>query len=142
MMLEEAGKRPRAKGIYEAVLAKHPKNVVAQNNLAMLLSEDGKHELAILAARRSLDLKPGDPMLMDTLGWVLYQAGKSTEGLAVLTDAATKGPGFPSIHYHLGVVHQSLRDDQAARADFDRALALPVDFRDAEDARKRRSALR
>jgi Flp pilus assembly protein TadD len=80
-------------------------------------------------------------MLLDTLGWVLHQAGKSKEGLAVLMEAVAKGPAFPSIHYHLGVVHQALGDDRLARVEFDKALALSADFGDAEDARKRRAAL-
>ena len=53
--------------------------------------------------KKAADLKPNDPFIMDSLGWVLYRQGKLQEGLNWL-EAAHKIRPDPEIAAHLGEV--------------------------------------
>ncbi|MCJ7838882.1 MAG: tetratricopeptide repeat protein, partial [Burkholderiales bacterium] len=52
---------------------------------------------------KALQLSPEDPFIMDSMGWVLYRAGKSTQALEYLRKAYTTRPD-PEIAAHLGEV--------------------------------------
>src|SRR5207302_7775811 len=67
---------PRAREAYEKVLAANPNSPLALNNLAYLYAErlnqlDKGYELA----QKARTLQPGDGMVADTLGWILYKRG-------------------------------------------------------------------
>lgn len=90
----------KAVGQYETVLGVAPENIMALNNLAILYRqlEDPR---ALQTAKKAYALKPGDPNLADTLGWMLVQAGESVEAMELLEKAATDKPSDPEIGFHL-----------------------------------------
>ena len=51
----------------------------------------------------ALKLAPGDPFIMDSMGWVLYRQGRNKEGLSYLQRAYALRPD-PEIAAHLGEV--------------------------------------
>ena len=51
----------------------------------------------------ALKLAPGDPFIMDSMGWVLYRQGRNKEGLGYLQRAYALRPD-PEIAAHLGEV--------------------------------------
>jgi hypothetical protein len=58
------------------------------NNLAWLKYEEGDAG-AVALAKRAHDAAPHDPRITDTYGWLLVEAGKVKEGLALLGPIAT-----------------------------------------------------
>jgi len=52
---------------------------------------------------KALQLSPEDPFIMDSMGWVLYRAGKSEQALGYLRKAYATRPD-PEIAAHLGEV--------------------------------------
>ncbi len=63
--------------------------------------------------RKALEFAPGDPFIADSLGWVEFRSGNTTEALRILQDAYKKRPDA-EIAAHLGEVLWSLgQRDQA-----------------------------
>lgn len=62
---------------------------------------------------KALSLKPGDPYILDSKGWVLFRQGKSAAALEALQAAFAKQPD-PEIAAHIGEVLWTLgRADEA-----------------------------
>ena len=58
----------------------NPNNLLVLNNLAWSLSES-RDSRALAFAEQALKLKPDNPAVMDTLGWILVQQGQPERGL-------------------------------------------------------------
>ena len=138
---EDAGNLTEADRGYATALRKDPENVLALNNLAMLRSNKNDHSTALELANRARKLAPDDAMILDTYGWVLYRKGSYTEAAQIQKQAVKLAPQNPTIHYHLGVVSQALKDIRTARESFRKALSLSNDFTEAADARERLDGL-
>lgn len=64
-----------AERTYRRLLEITPNNPRALNNLSYLLSlSEGKLTEAIELAERAREMRPQDPMILDTLGWALFRA--------------------------------------------------------------------
>lgn len=109
----QADRRLPARAAFEAVLAQQPERIAAINNLAWLLRDDDPPR-ALAYAERALQLRPGDPRLMETLGEVLIAQGQAARAAEVLAKAAQRAPELPSLRYHLALaLTQSGRTDEA-----------------------------
>jgi tetratricopeptide (TPR) repeat protein len=118
-----------ARSAYEMLLEIDPKYVAALNNLAYLYTERlGQLDKAYELARRALDLRPDDPAMADTLGWILYKRGEYSRALTILTKSADKLPTEPEALFHLGMTHYMLVEEEPARIALERALQLNKDF--------------
>ena len=53
-------------------------------------------------------LAPGDPRVLDTLGWVLSQRGAHSSALAELEDARKLNPNNATVYYHLGATYMAM----------------------------------
>lgn len=72
---------------YEIVLARAPKNAAALNNLAVLYQQEHDPRAAAIA-EKAYQLNPDDPLVADTLGWVLVDSGSDLKrGAAILKQA-------------------------------------------------------
>ena len=60
-----SGEREQAVASYRSLLAEHPKDVVALNNLSILLSESGNFERAEELARRAVAVQPSVPGVLE-----------------------------------------------------------------------------
>ncbi len=77
-------------------------NAIIMNNSALVQLELGKEAQAVKFARAALALTPGDPHVMDTLGWTLLKSGQNkAEALSLLKQASGKAPGNIEIRWHL-----------------------------------------
>lgn len=94
-----AEQRGRAVEQYELIVNNGPLNVAALNNLAWLYHETGDGRAEAMA-QRAHAAAPGAPAVADTYGWILVQAGKPTEGLPILKEAAARASDQPDIQYH------------------------------------------
>lgn len=96
-----SGERGKATEHYERLLEAEPQNVLALNNLAWLYHEIGDSR-ALDLARRASTAAPDAPAVSDTLGWILVETGRVSEGLPILERAASQAAAEPEIGYHYG----------------------------------------
>jgi len=106
-----------------ALLAQDADNPTALNALGytMILHTDRSEEAYRLIKRAYL-LNPGDPAIIDSMGWVLFVMGKAEEALPYLQKAMAILPD-PEIAAHLGEVQWFLGERQAALQTWQRGLA-------------------
>ena len=106
-----------------ALLAQDADNPTALNALGytMIVHTDRSEEAYRLIKRAYL-LNPGDPAIIDSMGWVLFVMGKAEEALPFLQKAMAILPD-PEIAAHLGEVQWFLGNRQAALQTWQRGLA-------------------
>jgi len=103
--LERDGKTSEAIDLMEQILARNPKHAGALNFIGYLWADQGKNlGLAESRIRAALLLRPQDPFIKDSLGWVLFKRGKYKESFASLREAHLMKPDESVILAHLGDV--------------------------------------
>ena len=107
-----------------ALLAQDENNAAALNALGytMLLHTERREEAHKLIKRAYL-LNPGDPAILDSLGWALFVLGEPQQALHYLEKAMAMLVD-PEIAAHLGEVQWSLGDREAAMESWNRGLEL------------------
>jgi tetratricopeptide (TPR) repeat protein len=93
---------PDAIAIYESLRRRLGDNdATILNNLAWAYSEEGDLARAVPLARRAWSLDRDNPATADTLGWLLFKAGRRAEGLALLERAARGAPSGAEVRRRL-----------------------------------------
>jgi len=107
-VLHQAGMLDEAAAEYETALRHQERTPLALNNLAMLYA-DRKESSArgLELALRAYALEPGNPAVLDTLGYALLKNGRAKDALPVLERAAALGPGNAEIEKRLELARQS-----------------------------------
>ena len=84
------------------ILQFEPNNIVALNSLGYMLTDDplGYRE-AEEVLTKAHNLKPDDPVIIDSLGWLHYRQGKYVEAIRELRQAYTSYQE-PAVAAHLG----------------------------------------
>ena len=130
-----------ARDSYEKLLTVSPQFGGALNNLAYLYSEHynqlGK---AYELAEKDREIAPYDPFVADTLGWILFKKGEYPRALALLEESADKQPSDPEVHYHLGMAHYMMGEEDPARLALQYALSKS-DFPGKQAAEQRLATL-
>ena len=121
-------------GQFEAILKRQPKNAVAWNNLAFAYQKENDVR-ALHAAEEANRLAPGQPALMDTLGWVLVERGDTKRGVPILQKAVALAPGVPDFRLHLGAGLIKAGDKEAGKKELEQVIAAGADLPSAEEAR-------
>jgi tetratricopeptide (TPR) repeat protein len=133
-----------AKAGYESILAKWPDNVVAANNLAALIADAWPKDDAQLDRARQLTEKfrnTSDPVLLDTLGWVLVRQGSFDDATILLQKASALAPDNQQIQYHYAVALSSKGLKAKAKEAFGKALSGSPEYRGVADAKVQAAAL-
>jgi tetratricopeptide (TPR) repeat protein len=131
-----------ARETYEKILTIDPKSAIALNNLAYLYAErldrlDKAYELA----QKARALRPEDPQLADTLGWIMFKKRQYPQALSLLQESAGKLPAEPEIQFHLGMTHYMMGAEEPARAALQLALKSDREFTGRDEARQRLAVL-
>lgn len=130
-----AGQFAAARSTYEALLAQDPKDAGLLNDLAnVVLQLDPAAALPI--ADRALAAAPKNPLVQDTVGWVLFRNGKPEQALQLLRDARLRRPNVPTIRFHLAAVLAHTGRADEARQELRAALDIAPQFEGSEEARK------
>ena len=133
---------PNARDAYEKGLTLRPDSVLALNNLAYLYAEHlNRLDRAYELAQKARNLHPGDGMIADTFGWVVYKRGDYQQALASLQDSAAKFPDNPEVQYHLGMAQYMMGNTDQARAALQKAVRAESDFAGKDEAQKRLAQL-
>jgi len=104
------------------VLKLDPKNAHALNALGYTLADrTDRHQEALVLIKQALELRPNDPFILDSMGWVHYRLGNSSDAVRFLRRALEIRTDA-EISAHLGeVLWTSGKQRQATRV-WERAL--------------------
>ncbi|MFV8816695.1 tetratricopeptide repeat protein [Haliea sp. E17] len=97
------------------IIAQNPDNATALNALGYTLADqtDRLDEAEALISR-ALELQPGEPAILDSMGWLLYRKGDLPGALRYLTRAYASFPD-PEVAAHLGEVLWASGEQDKAR---------------------------
>ena len=114
-LLLDLKKHRRAIREMEGLLAEHPRDSEVLNALGYTLADRGiRLEEAHGHISLALELDPGSPAIVDSMGWVLYRLGRKEEAVPLL-EQALEGLPNPEVAAHLCEVLYEL--GQTERAD-------------------------
>lgn len=110
--------------LYDKALKLYPDNVNALNNYSYYLSLEGvKLDKALKMTERVMELAPGNPVYIDTYGWVLYKMGRYEEARTALRQAVALDPDANAeLFYHYAEVLHELGEYSLALVYFRKAL--------------------
>jgi tetratricopeptide (TPR) repeat protein len=135
------GNHTLAEQHYRTVLEADPDQVVALNNLAVLLAQYGSRpDEALKYAQKAKELAPGNPDIGGTIGWLYYRKGLYTTALDYLKDAVGRdgskpGPNPGARRYYLGMTHLKLGNRSQGMEILQQALRSNPELPEAEQAR-------
>jgi len=126
-----------AKKLYEQVLEKNNNQLIARNNLAVILSESNPtaENLAKAVELAKPFAQAKNPLLLDTLGWIYYKNADYDQAVFYLTLAAEKQQKNATIQYHLGMAYYKISNNELAKKYLTKALTLDDGFDGAEEAK-------
>jgi putative PEP-CTERM system TPR-repeat lipoprotein len=135
---DRAGNKREALKLYQQVLQIDNNFTPALNNLAYLHAENyGDPEEGLKLAFQAFRNEPEQPVIMDTLGYLLLRNGRAQEAIPLLERAAGLLPESPTVLYHLGLAYKEAGEKEMAREALQRSLGLG----DFPEARKSRTLL-
>jgi tetratricopeptide (TPR) repeat protein len=130
---------------YEGALRLNPRNVLAANNLAVLLVDhkgDPQSLQKAFALSRDFEKDVPHPLFLDTLGWVRFKMGQQEEALRLMTNAVAKSPDIPTLNYHLGMAFYQSGNTSAARTYLAKALKSAETFQGRQEAEQMLSKMK
>ncbi|MFA6317097.1 MAG: tetratricopeptide repeat protein [Elusimicrobiota bacterium] len=138
VVLERSGKIAESEKEFRALIAAHPKDPGILNYLGYSLADRGlKLAEAEELVRQAVSLDPKNGAYQDSLGWVYFKQGRSTEAVAELESAAKKLPEDGTIWDHLGDAYaKSGGAEEAWRAWMRSASLQPADPKPVKKAEK------
>jgi eukaryotic-like serine/threonine-protein kinase len=109
---------------YQAVVAAHPGNLAALNNLGVALLDQGKPDAAIASFREALRLDPKFPFAHVNLGVALWAKSDLDGAIAAYREAIRLDPKYAFAHINFGSALWATGDPDGAIASFREALQV------------------
>jgi tetratricopeptide (TPR) repeat protein len=123
-----------------AMLRLDPDSALALNALGYSLANlTERYAEALALIERALALKPDDPAIVDSMGWVQYRMGRNEEALKYLRQAFARYPDH-EVAAHLGEVLWVSGSEEEAREVWKQGLENKPDSRLIADAMRRLGA--
>ncbi len=123
MMADKLNKPEEMERLLRKAMTLAPDNANAYNALGYSLADRG---VRLVEARelitKALTLRPGDPFITDSMGWLEFRAGRLNEALVLLREAYQTRPDT-EIAAHLGEVLWRLDQQAEARQIWQEALS-------------------
>jgi Flp pilus assembly protein TadD len=111
-----AGRMDTAADAYRKMLRHQPDNIFALNNLAFILADRLEDAASALPfAQRAAELAPGEPSILDTLGYVHYRLGDYQTAEEHLRDSLTAAETAVTTMHLAKVLIATDRLDEATR---------------------------
>ncbi len=122
MLAEQQGDLDLMESDLRAIIAREPDNATALNALGYTLANrTQRYEEAYALISQALALQPGEPAILDSMGWVLYRMNRTDEARDYLTRAYAAFPD-PEVAAHLGEVLWVTGDTESALSVWQGAL--------------------
>ncbi|MCA9166867.1 MAG: tetratricopeptide repeat protein [Planctomycetales bacterium] len=113
-MMEARGQLSEARKHYEHILSVEPQHREALIGMARLDHREGRHEQAIVAYQRALQLVGNDAVVLNDLGLCMARAGRTDEAVRTLQAAIAEKPDSLMYRNNLAtVLLEANRIDQA-----------------------------
>lgn len=119
---------------FQIVLKQNPKAAPALNNLAWLYQQE-KNPLALEYAEKAHQVAADNPIILDTLGWILVEQGNTSRGVPLLQKAVSLAPQAGEIRYHLAFGLAKAGDKTQARKELEQLLAAGNNFSGIDEAK-------
>lgn len=128
-VLINRGDRAEALEVYSDLIEERPNDRIIANNFVSLSSDLRLDEASIaraLEVAKTIE-ELDNPFYRDTVGWAYYRAGDYEKAVEYLAQAVEGVPENPEMLYHLGAAQFASGDEEAARANLEKALELGGD---------------
>ncbi len=124
---DEMKNRPKAEAELQEAVRLKPDYHEALNYLGYCYAEAGKNlDQAKQMIETALEIEPDNGAYVDSLGWVYFKKGDLAKALELLKKASTLMDD-PVIFDHLGDVYFALKDNDNAKASWQKSLQLDKD---------------
>jgi len=141
---DTSGNVAAARKLYEDILGKWPDNKIVANNLAALIADAFSSDPKQLDRARQLVEQfrnASDPLLVDTLGWVLVRQGSYEDAAILLAKATSLAPTNQQIAFHYAMALKGKGLQAKAKEALAKALAGTPDYRGLDEAKALATAL-
>lgn len=141
----EQGQIDLAIDAYETTLRLNPRNLLAANNLAVLLVDyksDPSSLQRAFSLSRDFEKEAPHPLFIDTLGWVRFKMGQQEEAIRLMKDAVSKSPEMSVLNYHLGIAFFHSGQRAEARTHLSKALKGSDPFEGRREAERALAQMR
>jgi tetratricopeptide (TPR) repeat protein len=125
---------PAAIASYRKAVDLRPNDWAPANDLAYCLDLTGQPDEALKYAQKAKELSPKNPIVMDTLGWALYNKGMYDAAVRELEPLKGDRDSIP--RFHLAMAYFKRGDVNPGRAVLDTALKMQSNSAEAEMAKK------
>jgi tetratricopeptide (TPR) repeat protein len=95
-----------------------------------------KYDEAIQKLHQAVDLKPGDALLLNNLGFVYYMMGRYDDSLTYLQKTLAADPKRKEAHLNIADLYLKLGKRAEAKRHYEQFLTLNPNSPRAEDVRK------
>lgn len=134
--LERSKQWPRAEADFLQALELEPEQPLVLNYLGYSWLDQGKHvDRAQEMIERAVEQRPRDGYIIDSLGWAHYLRGNYEQAVTHLEQAVVLVADDPTINDHLGDAYWRVGRTFEARYQWQRALGLKPDDKQAKELR-------
>jgi tetratricopeptide (TPR) repeat protein len=125
---DRIGDKKNSFALMSKILETNPDNVNALNFVGYSLLEKGEDlAKAETYLKRAFELKPTDPFILDSYGWLLFREGKQKMAMFYLEKAYSLRPNEAVIAEHLADTYVALHLTQKALLVYQSALGVDSD---------------
>jgi tetratricopeptide (TPR) repeat protein len=117
-------KHDEAIATYHQVLKKDRNNLLALNNIASELVEEGAYEVAQRALDKALKINPKFAHTYNTMGYLRIAQGHLADAKKLIDKCLELDAENAEAHKMLGIYYLKLNDAETARLKFNKAVAL------------------
>lgn len=125
VIYEQTGKKVRAAENFRKAIEFDPTLAEAYNYLGYMFAEDGENlDEAVELVQKALQLDPGNPAYIDSLGWTYFKSGKISEAIKELERAVSSDKEDAVMRGHLGDVYFEKGLFDKAKTQWEKSLEL------------------
>lgn len=118
-LYDRVGNKTRGLSVMEEILTKNPENPNALNYVGYTLLEEGRDlKRAERLILKAMELKPNDPYILDSYGWLLFKQGNPQLAMKAIEKAVELKPEEGVIQEHLADVYLQLNLPKKAYSAF------------------------
>ncbi|HEX8547965.1 MAG TPA: tetratricopeptide repeat protein, partial [Cytophagaceae bacterium] len=123
----KAGYTEKARGFYNKVLAKSPKNLDVKTKVALTYIGSESTMEGVTLLREVIKEDPKNESAIYNLGVLSIQSGQYSKAIDRFKELITLNPGNPNAHFYLGLSYLSSGNKNKARKSFEVAKTLNSD---------------